>query len=164
MLASDAELERRARRRSWSDGAAAAVVVAATGAAVVGTLAVGTAAIGAHRLPAFMVAVLPLVALGAFDVVLPAADAVARLAEHTEAAERLVSVADLDVPVVDPADPAPLPVGTGIGLEGAVLRYGPDGPRALDGLDLEVGPGRRLGLVGPSGAGKSSVVNVLLRF
>ena len=164
VLATDVALERRARRRSWSDGAVAAVVVLATGTAVVGTLVASTAAIGAHRLPAFMIAVLPLVALGAFEVVLPAADAVSRLADHTEAAERLVSVADLAVPVVDPVDPGPLPAGTDIALDGAVLRYRSDGPRALDGLDLTVAPGRRVAVVGPSGAGKSSIVNVLLRF
>ena len=164
VLASDAELERRARRRSWSDGAVAAVVVLATGAAVVGTLVAATGAIADHRLPSFMVAVLPLVALGAFEVVLPAADAVSRLADHTEAAGRLVSVADLAVPVADPADPVALPPGNGIELEDAVLRYRPDGPCALDGLDLGVVPGRRVGVVGPSGAGKSSIVNVLLRF
>ena len=104
-LRDHAAVERRARRRSWSDGAVAAVVVLATGTAVVGTLAVATSAIEAHRLPAFMVAVLPLVALGAFEVVMPAADAVSRLADHAEAADRLVSVADLEVPVVDPAIP-----------------------------------------------------------
>jgi len=164
VLASDAELERRARRRSWSDGAVAAVVVAASGAAVIGTLATATAAIAAHRLPAYMIAVLPLAALGAFEVVLPAADAVSRLADHAEAAQRLLSVADLEVPVVDPPQPAPLPDGTGIGLEHAVLRYRADGPRALDGLDLQVPAGRRVAVVGPSGAGKSSIVNVLLRF
>jgi len=164
VLVADAALERRARRRSWSDGAVAAVVVLATGGAVVGTLVVSTAAVESHRLPAFMIAVLPLVALGAFEVVLPAADAVSRLADHAEAAERLVSVADLEVPVVDPADPDRLPEGTGIALERAVLRYRPDGPCALDGLDLAVASSRRIAVVGPSGAGKSSIVNVLLRF
>jgi thiol reductant ABC exporter CydC subunit len=164
VLSSDAELERRARRRSWSDGAVAAVATLATGAAVIGTLVAATGAIADHRLPAFMVAVLPLAALGAFEAVLPAADAVSRLADHTEAAERLVSVADLEIPVVDPAEPAPLPAGTGVELEDAVLRYRPDGPRALDRLDLAVAPGRRVAVVGPSGAGKSSIVNVLLRF
>jgi len=144
--------------------AVAAIVVAATGAAVIGTLVAATDAIAAHRLPSFMVAVLPLAAIGAFEVVLPAADAVSRLADHTEAAERLLSVAALDVAVVDPADPAPLPDGTGLALEDAVLRYRADGPRALDGLDLDVAPGRRVAVVGPSGAGKSSIVNVLLRF
>ena len=62
------------------------------------------------------------------------------------------------------ARPDPLPEGSGIALDGAVLRYRPDGPPALDGLDLSVQEGRRVAVVGPSGAGKSSVVNVLLRF
>ena len=164
VLASDAELERRASRRSWADGAVAALVVVATGAAVVGTLVATTDAIAAHRLPAFMVAVLPLAALGAFDVVLPAADALSRLADHVEAAERLLSVAEIPVPVVDTLRPEPLPEGSAITMEAAVLRYRPDGPRALDGFDLEVAEGRRIAVVGPSGAGKSSVINVLLRF
>ena len=164
VLASDSELERRARRRSWSDGAVAAVVVAATGAAVVGTLAAATDAIGAHRLPAFMVAVLPLAALGAFDVVQPAADALSRMADHVEAAERLLSVVEIPIPVQDPLQPDALPDASTISIVAGVLRYRPDGPRALDGLNLEVPEGRRIAIVGPSGAGKSSVVNVLLRF
>jgi ATP-binding cassette subfamily B multidrug efflux pump len=34
----------------------------------------------------------------------------------------------------------------------------------LHGIDLEITPGERVGLVGPSGAGKSTLVNLLLRF
>jgi ATP-binding cassette subfamily B multidrug efflux pump len=34
----------------------------------------------------------------------------------------------------------------------------------LHGIDLQIAPGERIGLVGPSGAGKSTMVNVLLRF
>jgi len=40
----------------------------------------------------------------------------------------------------------------------------PDPPRALNGLDLDLPPGRRVALVGPVGAGKSTVASVLLRF
>jgi thiol reductant ABC exporter CydC subunit len=163
-LASDAALERRARHRSWSDGAVSALVVLCTGGAVVGLLAVSTSAIAAHRMPGFMAAVLPLVALGAFEVVAPAADAVARMADHREAAARLVAVADLPVPVEDPAVPEPLPDRSDVALEDAVLRYTAGGPRVLDGLSLGVPEGRHLAVVGPSGAGKSSIVNVLLRF
>ena len=35
---------------------------------------------------------------------------------------------------------------------------------ALDGVDLDLSPGRRTGVVGPSGAGKSTLAAVLLRF
>jgi ATP-binding cassette subfamily C protein CydC len=163
-LSSDTALERRAHRRAWSDGAVAALVAASTGAAVIGLLVVSTQAIATHRLSGFMIAVLPLAALGAFEVVAPAADAVARLADLREAATRLVAVADLPLPVRDPVAPAALPEGAGIGFEDAVLRYDADGPRILDGLSLEVSEARHLAVIGPSGAGKSSIVNVLLRF
>lgn len=43
------------------------------------------------------------------------------------------------------------------------LRYRPDLPLALKGLDLSVQPGEKLGIVGRTGAGKSSLFNALLR-
>jgi ABC-type multidrug transport system fused ATPase/permease subunit len=49
-------------------------------------------------------------------------------------------------------------------LRGAQVRYAPGGPAALDGIDLDLPPGRRIALVGPNGAGKSTVASVLLRF
>ncbi len=36
--------------------------------------------------------------------------------------------------------------------------------RALDGVDLDLSPGRRVAVIGPSGAGKSTLAGVLLRF
>ena len=42
--------------------------------------------------------------------------------------------------------------------------YTPDGPRALDAVDLDLESGRRVALVGPSGAGKSTLAAVLARF
>ncbi|HEY5990620.1 MAG TPA: thiol reductant ABC exporter subunit CydC [Streptosporangiaceae bacterium] len=51
-----------------------------------------------------------------------------------------------------------------VSLRGAQVRYSPSGPLAIDGVDLDLAPGRRVALVGPSGAGKSTVAAVLLRF
>ena len=47
-----------------------------------------------------------------------------------------------------------------IDIRGLVKRFGSF--RALDGLDLEVGPGEVHGFLGPNGAGKSTTIRVLL--
>ena len=163
--ATDRTLARLARRRALVTGAAAAVLTACLGGAVVGTLAVGTVAVRDHRLSAVFLAVLPLAALGAFDAV-PAVQAAAfRRGAVAAAARRILALEDTPAPVVDPADPAELPDDCpAIDLHQVRLRYAPDRPWALDGLDLSVAPGGRLAIVGASGAGKSSAVHLLLRF
>ena len=49
-------------------------------------------------------------------------------------------------------DPGPL-----LQVKGLCKRFG--GFVALDGIDLDVAPGERLGLIGPNGSGKSTLVN-----
>lgn len=44
-------------------------------------------------------------------------------------------------------------------IEGVGKRFG--GFVALDGIDLSVGPGERVGLIGPNGSGKSTLVNCI---
>jgi ATP-binding cassette subfamily B multidrug efflux pump len=67
--------------------------------------------------------------------------------------------------VVDAPDAVALKVPRGeVRFEQVRFRYGPDKPAVIDGLDLTVRPGERIGLVGRSGAGKSTLVNLLLRF
>jgi ATP-binding cassette, subfamily F, member 3 len=46
-----------------------------------------------------------------------------------------------------------------IGLKGIVKSYG--GRRILDGLDLDVSAGARIGIVGPNGGGKSTLLRIL---
>ena len=48
----------------------------------------------------------------------------------------------------------------GIQVEGLVREF-KDGPRAVDGIDLEVSPGEVYGFLGPNGAGKSTTVHML---
>jgi ATP-binding cassette, subfamily B, multidrug efflux pump len=54
-----------------------------------------------------------------------------------------------------------------IRFENVVFSYGQrasGGKAVLDGLNLHIRPGERVGLIGRSGAGKSTLVNLLLRF
>lgn len=65
--------------------------------------------------------------------------------------------------VTDAPDATPLIVTKGeIGFRGVTHHYGKDAG-GLNGIDLTIPGGQRVGLVGPSGAGKSTLVNLLLR-
>ncbi len=65
--------------------------------------------------------------------------------------------------VVDREDARPLRVERGeVEFEHIAFHYG-KGSGVIQGLDLKVRPGEKIGLVGPSGAGKSTLVNLLLR-
>ena len=67
--------------------------------------------------------------------------------------------------IVDAPNAQPLQVTHG-GIRFEQLRFGyKDGAqKIIDGLNLEIRPGERIGLIGRSGAGKSTLVNLLLRF
>ena len=65
--------------------------------------------------------------------------------------------------VVDQPAAKPLKVETGdLRIENLGFSYGAE--RVIDGLNLHIRPGEKIGLVGRSGAGKSTIVNLLLRF
>ena len=65
----------------------------------------------------------------------------------------------------DPPGARPLAVTRGaIRFEGVRFGYGRADRSVLEGFDLDIRPGERVGLVGRSGAGKTTAVNLLLRF
>ncbi|MFN7055415.1 ABC transporter ATP-binding protein [Hyphomonas sp.] len=72
----------------------------------------------------------------------------------------------LEKPVAVTDAPGAKPLGTASGeieFRNVVFHYG-KGAGVIDGLNLTIRPGERIGLVGRSGAGKTTLTNLLLRF
>lgn len=85
------------------------------------------------------------------------------LISATVSCERLEKFFALRPSVREPEFPAPLlPLKHGLRLEKVFLDYGHD--HVLQGVDLDIPRGFRLGLAGASGSGKSSLINLLPRF
>jgi len=99
----------------------------------------------------------------AFEAVLPLPPAFRLLGQTLAAARRIFSLADEPPAVREPHDPAPVPERADFSLRGVGFSYG-NGGATLEGLDLELSPGRKVALVGGSGAGKSTLLDLLLRF
>ena len=78
-------------------------------------------------------------------------------------AERAFAILDEDPRVPERPDALPFERAEGqFAFRGVGFAYPGNAP-VLSGVDLEVPPGSRIGVVGPSGAGKSTFINLLLR-
>jgi ATP-binding cassette, subfamily C, bacterial CydD len=97
-------------------------------------------------------------------------------ADGMAAAERIFAVLDAPAALAAPARDAaalaapardggrvPDPASEPLRFEGVCFAYPDRSAQALEGLDLELEPGRTTALVGPSGAGKSTVAALALR-
>ncbi|HYB17564.1 MAG TPA: thiol reductant ABC exporter subunit CydC [Streptosporangiaceae bacterium] len=165
VTAADADLTRQARRNSAVSGLSTGLGSAIAGLTLWGVLLLGVAATGDGTLTRVPLAVLTLTALASFEAVTLLPAAAIQLGQARGSARRIAAVLDAPDPVCEPVTPRPLPDGpVRVMLHGAQVRYQPGGPAALDGIDLDLRPGRRVALVGPTGAGKSTVAAVLLRF
>ena len=165
MTATDTELTSLARRSAGATGLGTGLTSLASGLTVWGVLILGVAAVGSGTFGRVPLAVVTLTALAAFEAVTPLTGAVLQVGQARSAARRVCAVLDAPDPVREPPRPLPPPdPPVTVTLRGARVRYRPDAPFALDGLDLDLAPGRRVALVGPNGAGKSTVAALLMRF
>ncbi|MFG2088794.1 thiol reductant ABC exporter subunit CydC [Spirillospora sp. NPDC048824] len=161
----DGDFTRATARSAATAGAGAAISALAGGLAVWGSLAVGVPAVRSGTLDGVLLAVVVLLPLAAFEVVAGLPLAAQYMERVRRSASRIFAVLDSPEPVRDPADPTPPPAAPHtLSVENLRARWTPTGPYALDGISLDLTPGRRCAIVGPSGSGKTTLTAVLLRF
>jgi thiol reductant ABC exporter CydC subunit len=143
----DAELTTIASASAGTAGVGLALTTWLAGLACWGCLLVGIPSVLSGRLNATELAVIALIPLAAFELVtgLPVASQV--LQRVRRAAARVFEVIDADVPVPEPQEPACLPAGP-FDLQAAEIwaRYPDASDTALQGVDLSLPPGRRIGI------------------
>ncbi|HYW92943.1 MAG TPA: thiol reductant ABC exporter subunit CydC [Gammaproteobacteria bacterium] len=159
-----AELVREQERMSRISGLGtsawnAAQMLAIWLAAIIGITLVRGGGVAGVDLP-----LLVLLVMASFEAVSGLPQAWQYLGQTLTSARRILEIVDTEPPVRDPDRPLPAPQAGDIRIRRLRFRYDADGPWVLDGLSLELGPGRHVAIVGPSGSGKSSLLGLLLRF
>ncbi len=189
-LAADTELTGLAAASARTAGIGQGLTSLCTGLAMWGALLVGVDAVAAGRMHGVLLAGIALIPLVAFELVTGLPTATQTLQRVRRSAARVFEVLDTPPPVLEPVHPLTLPsfflpatpqptspsfppstlpsstLPIAPTLRARDLRYRYPGAAhwALDGIDLDLSPGRRVAAVGQSGAGKSTLAGVLLRF
>jgi thiol reductant ABC exporter CydC subunit len=164
-MAADTEVTQLAGAAARTAGIGQGLTSLCVGLAMWGALVVGVSAVHTGRLEGVLLAGIVLIPLVAFELVTGLPSATQTLQRVRRSAARVFEVMDTQPPVTEPAHPVALVDGPRA-LRVRDLRYSYPGETrwALDDVDLDLCPGRRVAVVGPSGAGKSTLAAMLLRF
>jgi len=165
----DAALRRAVVRRAGAQAGTAALVSLLAGAASLAAVVAAAPGLASGALTGPGLAVIVLVPMAVFEV-FSAVPLAASAWRQVHASARRIAEA---VPATPPVELAPEtvratgeapPLGDGIRLRGADVRWPGTTASALHDIDLTVRPGERVLVVGSSGAGKTTLAHALVRF
>ncbi len=159
-----AQLDSRRTRIDSVQAVGSGVVGLLAQLTLLGVLVVGLAAVHRGALAPPQLVMLSLLTLALFDVIAPLGEALAQWRATLLASARVFDLADTPPCFTEPSSGTPMPPAYEIAFENAHLRYSPQLPWALEGVDLVLPAGARVAVVGASGAGKSSLLGALLKF
>jgi thiol reductant ABC exporter CydC subunit len=161
----DSEITRISTATARSAGIGSGLITLLGGLTVWGVLVLAVPSVRSGRVPGPLLAVLALVPLALFELISGLPLAARTMTGVRQSISRVSEVMDTPPPLNDPAMPRSLDTSTPvIRIRGLRARYGSREDWALDGIDLDLPVGSRVGVVGASGAGKSTLAAVLTRF
>ena len=167
VLSLGAEVDRLGDRLAVVRGLGGGLAAGLTSLCAVVVLAIAIPLVTGGRIEAVYLALIPMVAIAAFEGVQPLTTSVQQLDSSRAAGDRLFELVDAPPPVVDPAEPVPasaIATPPEIRIDHLTFAYDPGTRPALSDVSLLVPAGGSLAIVGASGSGKTTIVNLLLRF
>lgn len=163
------ELSRQQQTLGVVGGLPSALVPVMTQLSVVAVLCAAIPLVRRHTLPGVDLAVVVMSVLAAFEAIAPLPAAFSSLEPCLAAGRRLFATLGGAGEISDaPADLVQSPVqrldvqsASEIVVRDLCVRYVPDGPDVLTGVNLDLRKGRHIAIVGPSGSGKTTLTRVL---
>ncbi|HVN53222.1 MAG TPA: thiol reductant ABC exporter subunit CydC [Anaerolineaceae bacterium] len=178
----DAACRSAQRRMSWIAGLNAAAFTLAAHLTAWGVLVIVIPLGSSGQMEGVFLAMLYLGAIASFEAVQPLPQAAQYLETSLQSARRLFEVGkpphsteavqSSEKYSSNPAvfidwlceDEGLSPLRSGLSIHDLSFRYHSDLPIAIDHLNLDLPPGKRIAIVGPSGSGKSTLIQILLRY
>jgi ATP-binding cassette subfamily C protein CydC len=158
------ELAQRQRTLSGLNGFSQGALGLCANLAMWAMVVLAVPMVSSGTLAAPELAMLALFALASFEAVAPLPLAMQTLGESLAAARRIFSLADSPSAVSEPAEPLAMPPTFAVRVQNVSFRYASESPEVLQGVSLDLPPGRKLAVVGATGCGKSTLASLLLRF